>query len=138
MSYVDTNLMKGEQVVHRAQLHWAIYLAGALLSVVVIGLPMLLAAYIRQRTTEMAVTNKRVIMKTGFISRKTLELNLSKVENVAVDQGIFARMLDYGTITVVGTGGTREVFAHVLAPLQFRRAVQEQTDAGQGQQARAA
>lgn len=138
MSYVDTNLMKGEQVVHRAQLHWAIYIAGALLSFMLIGLPLLLAAFIRQRTTEMAVTNKRVIIKTGLISRRTVELNLSKVENVAVDQGILGRMLDYGTITVVGTGGTREVFAHVLSPLQFRRAVQEQTDAGQGQQARAA
>ena|SRR5690349_4219473 len=138
MSYVDTNLMKGEQVVHRAQLHWAIYISGAILSFLVIGLPLLLAAYIRQRTTEMAVTNKRVIIKTGLISRRTVELNLSKVENVAVDQGILGRMLDYGTITVVGTGGTREVFAHVLSPLQFRRAVQEQTDAGQGQQARAA
>lgn len=138
MSYVDSNLMPGERVMHRAHLHWSIYIPGAILSLAVIGIVMLLAAFIQRRTTEMAVTNKRVVIKTGWISRKTVELNLSKVENIAVDQGIIGRVFDYGTITVVGTGGTREPFKGVQAPLAFRRAVQEQSDAGSERRAEAA
>jgi uncharacterized membrane protein YdbT with pleckstrin-like domain len=75
---------------------------------------------------EFAVTSRRVIIKTGWISRRTIELNMSKVESVEVAQDIFARMLGYGTITVIGTGGTREPFSLINDPLGFRRAVQSQ------------
>ena len=75
----------------------------------------------------MAVTNKRVIIKVGLISRRTAELNLNKVENIGVNQSILGRILNYGTITVVGTGGTHEQFRWVASPIEFRRAVQEYT-----------
>lgn len=129
MSYIDSNLIPGEEVVHRANLHGIIFLPGILLSIVVIGLFLLIGALVRKKTTEMAVTNKRVIIKTGWISRNTLEMNLVKVENIGVDQGIFGRMFNFGKLTVVGTGGTRETFSMVADPLSFRRAVQAQTDA---------
>lgn len=126
MSYVEKNLIQGEKVIYRAQLHWVIFFWPAVFSLIIVGLPWLIAAILRKKTTEMAVTNKRVIIKTGFISRKTLEMNLSKIENIAVDQSIFCRILGYGTITVVGTGGTREPFTNVARPLEFRKAVQAQ------------
>lgn len=63
----------------------------------------------------MAVTNKRVIIKTGLISRRTVELNLAKIENIAVDQGMWGRMMGFGKETVVGTGGTREAFTFLSA-----------------------
>ena len=127
MGYVESSLGQGEQIVHEGKLHWAILLPGIVLLPVLIGALFLISAIITMMTTEMAVTNKRVIIKTGLISRRTVEMNLSKVENVGVDQGILGRMLNYGTITVVGTGGTKEPFKFVAAPLDYRRAVQEQS-----------
>ena len=92
------------------------------------GLVSLLIALIRQISSEFAVTNKRVVIKIGFLSRRTIELNMSKVESVQVDQDIIARLLNYGTITVIGTGGTREPFAQIDDPLSFRHAVQAQQE----------
>lgn len=126
MSYVENNLIQGEQVIYHAQLHWVIFFWPVIFSLVLIGIPWLIAAILRKITTEMAVTNKRVIIKTGIISRKTLEMNLSKIENIAVDQSILSRILGYGMITVVGTGGTHEPFKNVAQPLEFRNAVQAQ------------
>jgi uncharacterized membrane protein YdbT with pleckstrin-like domain len=136
MSYVDSSLVPGEQVIHRARLHWTIYLRGALMACagllffpfLFVGLAMVASAAVRQRSTEMAVTNKRIIMKTGVLSTKTLELNLAKIETVGVDQTFLGSMLDYGTITVVGTGGTREKFNGVFAPIVLRRAVQHASE----------
>ena len=142
-SYVNSHLDPGETVVHEDSLHWIIYLtpmiilgvgvgvaaSGLLaggLALLVIGLFALLASWIRQISSEFAVTNRRVIIKTGFLSRRTIELNMSKVESIQVDQGIAGRLLGYGTITVIGTGGTREPFAQIDDPLSFRHAVQQQ------------
>jgi len=77
-------------------------------------------------TTEFGVTNKRMIVKVGFIRRRTLELLLRQVEALSVDQSLSGRMLDYGTITLSGTGGVREVFHRVREPLELRRRIQGQ------------
>ena len=68
---------------------------------------------------------RRTLIKVGLISRHTLEMNLSKVESVAVDQGIWGRILGYGSITVIGTGGTKELFAYLANPVEFRRQFQQ-------------
>jgi uncharacterized membrane protein YdbT with pleckstrin-like domain len=70
---------------------------------------------------EFAITNHRIIVKIGLISRRTLEMNLNKVETVNVDQSILGRMLGYGTIRIVGTGGTNEVFENISHPIEFRK-----------------
>jgi uncharacterized membrane protein YdbT with pleckstrin-like domain len=129
MGYVESNLIPGEQVVYQARIHGIILVPGIALFIVIVGIPLLIAAFIARATTEMAVTNRRVIIKTGWISRKTLEMNLAKIENIGVDQSLFGRIWNYGTVTVVGTGGTREPFRYVAAPLEFRRAVQGQAEA---------
>jgi len=67
-----------------------------------------------------------VAIKLGFLHRRTLEMVLAKVESLAVDQGMTARLFGYGTLTVRGTGGTPETFACIRAPLEFRRHVNEQ------------
>jgi uncharacterized membrane protein YdbT with pleckstrin-like domain len=66
------------------------------------------------------------MIKLGILHRRTTETLLSKVENVSVDQGIWGRICNYGSITVTGTGGTREMFERIAAPLEFRRQVQAQ------------
>jgi len=76
-------------------------------------------------TTEFAVTNKRVIAKTGFIRRHTLEILLPKVESVAVHQNILGRLLNFGTVTVTGTGGTKESFRAIVEPIAVRRKINQ-------------
>jgi len=84
-----------------------------------------LQALIIMRTTEFAVTNWRVIAKTGFIRRHTLEMLLSKIESVAVHQNILGRLLDFGTVIVTGTGGTKEGFRAIAEPLAVRRKINQ-------------
>ena len=93
---------------------------------IVIGAIYLLAAMIRRSGAEFAVTNKRVIFKTGVMRRSSEELFLNKVESITVNEGMLGRALNYGTINVRGTGGTLEPFHKIAHAQEFRRHVQEQ------------
>jgi uncharacterized membrane protein YdbT with pleckstrin-like domain len=142
MGYVDSNLNPGEQIVYQTSLHWIIYLApvilagfgatlalslpGLGLALLGVGLALGLSSWIRQVSSEFAVTTARVIVKIGFLSRRTIEINLSRVESIQVDQSLLGRILNYGTIVVIGTGGTKEPFTLIADPLAFRHAVQAQ------------
>ena len=148
MGYIDKNLISGESVMHRARLHWILFVKPGLVSLVLIAIaaalffhtdyawigavllvmsviPILVAAVDRS-SAEFAVTNRRVILKVGFIQKKTAEMFLNKIESVGVDQSIAGRMFGYGTIVIRGTGGSLEPFDRVSAPLEFRRQIQEQ------------
>jgi uncharacterized membrane protein YdbT with pleckstrin-like domain len=96
------------------------------LAVLLLGALMLIPPFIAYQTTELGVTNKRMIVKVGFIRRRTLELLLRQVEALSVDQTLGGRMLGYGTITLSGTGGVREIFHRVREPLELRRRIQSQ------------
>jgi len=132
VSYIDDSLIPGETVLHRARVSWWSQLGhvvlGIVLLVVVVGIFFLVAAWIRVRSTELAITNKRVIAKFGFIKRDTVEINLSKVEAVRVEQGFWGRMLNFGTILITGTGGSIEPIPNIADPLVFRRKFMEATD----------
>lgn len=123
MGYVEDNLGPNETVRYRAQLHWIIFVPHIILMLFLIGFVTILILLIRKQTTEIAVTSKRLIIKAGLISRKTIELKLDKLETLQVDQGILGRVCNYGTIRVVGTGGTNEPFKQVAAPLDLRKAI---------------
>lgn len=106
-------------------------------TVAVAGLFLVLAAggcfavgIILRNATELAVTTKRVMVKTGVFERKTFEMPLSRVESVSVEQPMMGRMLGYGTVVVRGTGGTPETFEMVGNPLEFQRRVQQQIGKG--------
>jgi len=147
MSYVDEHLLQGEKIVYRTQLHWAVFLWPVVwfflaiwlfsiggdtepifgtLVLLLIVLPMLVDGFVARRSSEFAVTNKRVLIKTGLIRRRSLETLLNKIEGIRVEQDILGRMLDYGTIVVTGTGGSKEPFHRIADPMEFRRQVQEQ------------
>ena len=158
MSYVDGNLLPDEQVVFRTRLHWKILIGPLLFAIVTllpvgwllmqgtwnnlvliapaIGLLVLVTALIRRQSSDFAVTNKRVMMKTGVFSARSGELLLSKVEALAVNQSLGGRLFNYGDIVVTGSGGTEEPFTGIQAPLQLRRAVQSVTDKQMGASAR--
>lgn len=117
--YVDNNLVRGETVEYVATYHWIIFCnLRAIMS-------LFTAPLIDKYYDEFAITNKRIIIKTGFISRETLEMNHSKIESVNVEQGILGRILGYGTIRIVGSGGTRQSFTNILDPLAFRKKFHE-------------
>ena len=145
MSYIDQTLLADEHVVYRTALHWIIFgravavlIAGIVvliafshvplagLAVVLVGVLMLIPPLIAYQTTELGVTNKRLITKVGFIRRRTLELLLRQVEAISVDQSLTGRMFNYGSITLTGTGGVREIFHQVREPLELRRRIQGQ------------
>jgi uncharacterized membrane protein YdbT with pleckstrin-like domain len=70
-----------------------------------------------------------VLIKTGIGSRRTLDLMLSRVESIGVEETFFGRMLGYGSVVVHGTGGTPESFVMIAHPQEFRRSVQQQIGA---------
>jgi|SRR5665647_3052935 len=146
-SYVDSVLAEGERIVYRAAIsHWKFFLsylagsvflasalgayiagsrAGAPLAMVaialVIGLALMLSAIIRRQTTELVLTDRRIIMKRGLVSRDTVEINLNKVESLHVNQGLMGRILGYGDVTVVGTGASLEPLRGISSPLELRK-----------------
>ena len=150
MSYIDGNLLEGERVAYRTRLHWLLFMGPVVFAVVVLlpvawflangawsrftwvplalGLLVLLATFIKRQSSDFAVTNKRVMMKVGVFSTRSVELLLSKIEAIAVNQSFIGRIFGYGDIVVTGSGGTREAFSHIQGPLEFRRAVQSVTD----------
>jgi uncharacterized membrane protein YdbT with pleckstrin-like domain len=65
-------------------------------------------------------------VKVGLLSIHTVELLLPKVEAIAVDQTLAGRLLGYGTLRIVGTGGTVEAFPRVSRPQGLREAVARQ------------
>jgi uncharacterized membrane protein YdbT with pleckstrin-like domain len=145
MAYVDEILEPGETVRVVGRLHWIAYTNGAILAVVTLlfayftlGLPgayafvlfaalvtaaEFLRALIKTLTTEIAVTDRRVVYKSGLISRLTAEMNMSEVETVNVHQTVLGRLLGFGTIQVRGTGEGIAPLAGIASPLQLRRAI---------------
>jgi uncharacterized membrane protein YdbT with pleckstrin-like domain len=99
----------------------------------VIGSIVLAIGLVKRNATVMALTNKRVIVKTGLASRRTLELLLSRIESVVVEEPALGRVLGYGTVIIRGTGGTPEPFDNIAHPLEFRAQVQGQIADGQKQ-----
>jgi uncharacterized membrane protein YdbT with pleckstrin-like domain len=161
MSYVQSVLQPGERVILQGRLHWIAYwpaivslLSGIVLltwewkassgdtviSITAIAfgilfLVLFFRAWFIRWITEIAVTDRRIIYKRGFINRHTEEMNMDKVASVDVDQSILGRLLDYGDIHVVGTGGaitsqgpddTHDGIEHlhdVASPIELRNAI---------------
>jgi uncharacterized membrane protein YdbT with pleckstrin-like domain len=135
--------MANEAVVYRAKLHWIVFAwpviwlviaiicfangaggAGFIFLILSIGTG--LVSLISYLTSEFGVTDKRVLVKLGFIRRSSLEVLLRKVEGIQVKQSILGRILGYGAVVVSGTGGSQDPFRKISTPLSLRKAVQEQ------------
>jgi uncharacterized membrane protein YdbT with pleckstrin-like domain len=82
---------------------------------------MLMEVVIIKQTTELVITSKRIIVQLGLFNRRVTELKLMQFESITVDQSIFGRFFDYGTLTITGTGGVKTTVPHVVAPLQFKQ-----------------
>jgi uncharacterized membrane protein YdbT with pleckstrin-like domain len=132
-SYIDGALIKDEKVLYTGNISvWSlaplIALGLVLLAAWGLGLAFWIAAYIRYKTTELAVTDKRVIAKFGFISRRTIEITLSKVESIQVQQGVLGRIFNYGSLVISGAGTPQAPIPGISNPMGFRRAFMEAQD----------
>ena len=125
-SYVEGALVKDERIVHLGHISlwslWHLIAMGIVLLPIGVGLVFLGIAYVRYRTTELAITTKRVIVKHGFIRRRTVEINIAKVESIQVDQEILGRMFNFGTLVIAGAGDPQAPVSGISAPMDFRRA----------------
>jgi uncharacterized membrane protein YdbT with pleckstrin-like domain len=149
MSYVKEVLQPGEEIRFRTNIHWFVYLPAIVMFIVGLafalwytaigsqhlvllilsGLSVLasvllfIPAWLKRFGTEIAVTDRRVIYKTGLMQRETTEINMAKIESVDVSQSILGRVFDFGTLTIRGTGETIEALRNIASPLQFRNAI---------------
>jgi membrane protein YdbS with pleckstrin-like domain len=149
MAYVDSILEPGETVRYHTTVSWTIYTPAILLAIcalaallaavsyadmvnigwfaaIVFGLAAIVAAipaWFRRWTTEIAVTDRRIILKRGLVRRHTVEMNMQKVESVDVDQTLIGRLFNYGTVTIRGTGSSFETLRMIDAPLKLRSTV---------------
>ncbi len=149
MSYAQSVLQPGERIILTARLHWIEYwpailflvlgvvlviwatkagMGDTMVSAITVAFAALfVGAFLRswfyRWITEFAITDRRVISKRGFITRNTAEMNMDKIESVQVDQSVLGRLLDYGTVTVRGTGQGLDPIKRVAAPIAFRNAI---------------
>lgn len=136
-SYLQQTLAADETVRHQAALSLWPYALWILLGVLLlpafgVGLLILVPIWIKIHSTELDVTNKRILLKTGFISRSTVELNLRRLESIEVRQSVWGRMFHYGTVIISGTGTTHEPIVAIKDPLAFRREALAAQDSGPG------
>ena len=119
MRYVDSIVVgPHERILHRGRLHWTIFFYPSSI------LTLFLLPLLRWLTSEAVVTSRRIVIATGWLTRQTFELPLTRFESIRVEQGIVARLLGFGSVLVVGIGGGRQLFAHMARPLAFRRAAE--------------
>jgi len=154
MSRAQKGLLTNEEIVYATKIHWNVLVLPSLLILLITGpalygyfalqsaykvvllmvafvpLYLFLISYIKRNASEFVVTNMRVIIYLGVMSSQSFEVMLNKIESVAVNQDITGKIFNYGFLEVGGTGGTKEKFANIQNPFEFRKKVQEQMAKG--------
>jgi uncharacterized membrane protein YdbT with pleckstrin-like domain len=147
MGYVEDVLQPEETVAYKTTVHWFVYLHAALwallalaallvslryeatgagvlrwiaLAFLIVALALGIAAWIKRVTTELAITSRRIIYKSGLLKRTTFEMNRSTVESVGVEQSVLGRLLGYGRVDLKGTGASAQQLPLIHDPLRFR------------------
>jgi hypothetical protein len=155
--YARATLAPNETPFYRTSLHWIVFVRFGVLAALTslflampcaimlqavtgwqigwfaLPLPafMLVPPTLAYLSSELVITDARVLIKTGIVRRQTLEMFIAKVESIAIDQGFIARIFDYGTVTIRGTGGFEEPFETIARPMEFRNWVQRMQRDGQ-------
>lgn len=142
MSYINKNLMNGEKIIYQTNLIWTAYIIGFVVFIlglflmkenemlgsviILVGLFFLGIAYLKIKFSEFGVTNKRILIKTGILNTHSIEIMLSKVEGIEIEQSIVEKMINSGSIVIKGTGSTNYSFTSLHNPFEFRNAINEQ------------
>jgi len=145
MSFIEKNLSANERIVYTTKIHWYIYLRSVfliLLGIIIaasaskpgdfvnglvgvlvfVGVVLFINAILISKSSEFAVTNKRVILKTGVLKRQIIELQLNRAEGLSVNQSVMGRIFNFGSIRIT-SGGVSEVFSRIAAPFEFKKQV---------------
>ncbi len=147
MGYIEQNLNENEIVIYKANVSWAVFFRPIIILVlliwlsskvheivvvlvVILGLLVFLRIFIAIVTTEFALTNRRIIAKRGFLNRETMEILLEKVESINISQPLDGRIFGFGTVTVVGSGGSKNVFPSISHPFELQKQVNHQISKG--------
>jgi uncharacterized membrane protein YdbT with pleckstrin-like domain len=145
MTYVEKNLAAGETVRYSATRHWIAFVVPVAITVFLLlsampggikaivpmlffGVLLLFIAWLRMHATEMAMTSRRLIAKRGMMHTHSIEISHAKIESIQVNQGLFGKIFGYGTVMIIGIGGTPESFPGISNPFEFRRQVQTVID----------
>jgi uncharacterized membrane protein YdbT with pleckstrin-like domain len=129
MAYLDESLAPGEAIIARFELHWTAkwrLIVFLVLAIPTLGLALFAALYewLRLRAIEQGVTNRRVVRKTGIISRTTEELRLASIETIDLHQSTWGRLFGFGDVVLTGRGESSMIFARLAAPLDAKRAIE--------------
>jgi len=141
-SYIGKNLLPDEKVIYHGHRHWVVFLSpigwliAAVLADLILPFGMWIAlilvvaaivlggsAFIDYTMSEINVTNARILIKTGWISRSSLETDLTRISSIDVIQTFMGRILNFGTVIICDVGNMRTPFAQIEQPFEFRRAV---------------
>lgn len=143
MGYIENRLMNDETILYRAKISWKLFIWPSFLLilliwmssklhpiavffVIVFGIFYIIQVVLIITTTEFALTTRRIIAKKGIIRQHSLEILLNKVESIAVSQTLDGRIFGFGTVTVIGSGGTQELFKSIDNPMELRKQVNDQ------------
>ena len=129
MAYIEESLSKGEEVHEIYKLHWFSKIPMVIwiiLAIPTFGLTLIIAIYewLRLRSLEQGTTNKRVILKSGIISRKTEEMRIGSIETVEIEQSIFGRIFGFGSVKVTGRGISDVVFSKIDNPMEVKKSIE--------------
>lgn len=143
MGHIEKKLLNDETILYRADISWKILVSLIVVLIfftwfssrfhpIVLLLASLYSIYLIIRvtlvilSTEFALTNRRIIAKKGFFFQHSIEILLNKVESISVSQPLIGRILGFGTVTIIGSGGTQEVFKSIDNPMELRKQVNDQ------------
>ena len=143
MGYIEKRLVNDETILYRAKISWKFFIWPIVLLILIIWLSSKLHAiavffavvfsiYVIVRavlvilTTEFALTDRRIIAKKGIIRQRSMEILLNKVESITISQPLDGRIFGFGTVTVIGSGGTQEFFRSISNPMELRKQVNSQ------------
>jgi len=140
MSFIEKNLSTNERISYKGKIHWYIYLRGVFFFILgflasnvsvalsgflfFVGIISLILAGMVAGSSEFAITNRRIILKTGVLKRKFIELQLNKSEGLRIEQGIMGRMFNFGTIKIT-TAGVTETYSYLADPFQFKKRIND-------------
>ena len=155
--YILDNLMPGERLIQATRVHPLVMVPSAVIASggflfgaaglavggpgYVVGMVGLLTSFvaaflaltylIEHLTTEFSCTDRRIVIKSGFLTTRVREMPLSKVEALLIERSLFGKMLGYGTVIFKGSGGTRRTCGCIEDPSEFYRQVQGQVATAQ-------
>lgn len=129
MGYINDSLSNGEEIKELFKLHWFSkipMIIWVILAIPTLGITLLLAIWewLKLRSIEQGVTNKRVILKKGIISRKSEEMKIASIETVEIIQGVLGRMFGFGTVKVTGRGISDLIFKNIDDPMDVKKKIE--------------